>query len=127
MNNPQSLSLLALWGAAILYAIAMVAYSIRLAREADFRVQQRLAEKRLVAAPAVATGSQVGATAVATRASGEKDLPISARKALGIAKAATLVGAVLHGLGIIARGIEAGHVPWSNMYEYTITGSLLPW
>ena len=31
----QELSVLALWGATILYAVAMVAYSIRLAREAD--------------------------------------------------------------------------------------------
>ncbi len=37
----QAISVAALWGATILYAVAMVAYAIRLAREADARVQAR--------------------------------------------------------------------------------------
>ncbi|MFM8405548.1 MAG: c-type cytochrome biogenesis protein CcsB, partial [Actinomycetota bacterium] len=27
-------------------------------------------------------------------------------------------------LGVIARGVSAGRVPWSNMYEFSITGAL---
>ena len=27
-------------------------------------------------------------------------------------------------LGVVARGISAGRVPWSNMYEFSITGAL---
>jgi len=32
---------------------------------------------------------------------------------------------MLQAVGVAARGIEAGHVPWSTMYEYTISGSLV--
>ena len=111
----QSLSVAALWGATILYAIAMVAYSIRLAREADAKVQA----KRLVTA-----GGPAGEVTLAER-TGSAPLPRSAVKALGIARSATLVGFVLNGIGVLARGIEANHVPWSDMYEYSITGSFV--
>jgi len=123
----QELSVLALWGATILYAVAMVAYSIRLAREADAKVQAR----RLVA---VAVGADaVPAVAGPAQSTGHPAdapplkvvLPRSASKALGIARATTLVGLILNGVGVVARGIEAGHVPWSNMYEYAITGSFV--
>ena len=111
----QSLSIAALWGACILYAVAMVAYSIRLAREADARTQA----KRLAT-----VGGPADQVSSAT-ASGSAPLPKSAVKALGIARSATLVGFVLNGIGVVARGIEAQHVPWSDMYEYSITGAFV--
>ena len=89
----QTLSVLALWGAASLYAISMVAYSIRLSRIAAAR--------------------------------GAADASLGPDRPHGNARAATLVGAVIHGAGVTARGIEAGHVPWSTMYEYTITGAFV--
>lgn len=111
----QSLSLAALWGACILYAIAMFGYSIRLAREADVRTQA----KRLVTAGGPAEDAAPAA------ASGSEKLPKSAVKALGIARSATTVGFVLNAIGVAARGVEAKHVPWSDMYEYSITGALI--
>jgi len=113
--NPQTLSYVSLWGATILYAVAMVAYSVRLAREADAKVQA----KRLVTAGGPATD-----VTLAER-SGSAPLPRSAVKALGIARSATLVGFILNGIGVLARGIEASHVPWSDMYEYSISGSFV--
>lgn len=89
--NAQSLGVATLAAAAALYAIALIAYSVRLARVAEAR------------------GT-------------DKALPARDR-ALGIARAAILVGAVLHAVGVIARGIEAGHVPWATMYEFTLIGS----
>jgi cytochrome c-type biogenesis protein CcsB len=44
-------------------------------------------------------------------------------RASGISGASVTVGLALHAIGLIARGVEAGHVPWSTMYEYTITFS----
>ena len=43
----QNISVIALWGATVLYAIAMVAYSIWLARAADAKVQ-RLIDRQAV-------------------------------------------------------------------------------
>jgi len=131
----QAISVAALWGATILYAVAMIAYAIRLAREADARVQSRRAVQLKEAAPAQASGASVGSVAVATPASGTPlstnpaptvvKMSRTATKALGIARSATLVGFILNGIGVLARGIEAGHVPWSDMYEYAISGSFV--
>ena len=46
-----------------------------------------------------------------------------ADKAARIATALTILGTAVLFIAIIARGISAGRVPWSNMYEFSITGS----
>ena len=35
------------------------------------------------------------------------------------------IAAVIHGAGVILRGISASRVPWANMYEFSITGSFV--
>ncbi|WP_062524478.1 c-type cytochrome biogenesis protein CcsB [Demequina rhizosphaerae] len=118
--NPTDLSVIALGGATVLYAIAMVAYAIRLARVADEKVAAKAAAAVPVGAGAPAAPADEAPADEAPAAS--SPLKRSA-KAAGIARSTTLVGALLHGVGLAARGIDAGHVPWSNMYEYTISGS----
>jgi cytochrome c-type biogenesis protein CcsB len=103
---------MALWAATSLYAIGMVAYAIRLAR---------VAEARGAAVPVAAAQDRGHADS----SSAGPVAPPPADKAYGIARATTVVGAVLHMVGVVARGIESGHVPWSTMYEYTISGSLV--
>lgn len=113
----QELSWLALWGATALYAIAMVASSFHLARVADARVAARSKQ-----AVAVGSGAQKSGetTDLATPASA-----VVKTKAKGIAEATLLMGGLLNLVGVVTRGIEAEHVPWSNMYGYTITGALV--
>jgi cytochrome c-type biogenesis protein CcsB len=36
-----------------------------------------------------------------------------------------LAAVVMHGLGVVGRGIAAGRVPWANMYEFSITGTFV--
>ena len=45
-------------------------------------------------------------------------------KAARIATAMMALGFLLLFGGVIARGISNQHVPWSNMYEFSITGAL---
>ena len=45
-------------------------------------------------------------------------------KAARIATAMMILGFILLFAGIVARGISAKHVPWGNMYEFSITGAL---
>lgn len=40
-----------------------------------------------------------------------------------IATAMMILATVLLFFGILARGISAGHAPWGNMYEFSITGA----
>ena len=115
----QELSWFALWGATALYAIAMVASSIHLSRVADAKA----AAKGKVGA---VVGAQRSGDATARTASASAaDRVVVRSKATGIARSTTLVGAILNGLGVIARTVEAGHAPWSTMYEYTITGTFV--
>jgi len=41
----------------------------------------------------------------------------------GIAVSTTLLGLVLHVVGVLCRGLAAHRVPWGNLYEFTIAGS----
>jgi cytochrome c-type biogenesis protein CcsB len=36
-----------------------------------------------------------------------------------------ILAVILHGTGVMLRGIAASRVPWANMYEFSITGSLV--
>lgn len=121
-----ALSVFALWTATVLYAIAMVTYSVRLAKVADLAVERKRAA---TVTPAVTKAKgKITATLEKepTRASdGNAETARVAAKSLGIGRSATVVGLVAHAVGVAARGIDAGHVPWSNMYEFSISGSLV--
>ena len=113
----QELSWLTLWGATALYAIAMVASSFHLARVADTRIEARAKKKVAVGSASNDAGETPESV---TTASG-----VVKTKAKGIAQATLFMGGLLNLVGVVARGIEAQHVPWSNMYGYTITGVLV--
>src|SRR5579875_2411882 len=36
-----------------------------------------------------------------------------------------IVGAVVHAGAAVLRGVAAGRVPWANMYEFAMTGTLI--
>jgi cytochrome c-type biogenesis protein CcsB len=45
-------------------------------------------------------------------------------KTARIATAMMILGFLLLFVGVVARGVSAGRVPWGNMYEFSITGAL---
>ncbi len=137
--NVTDVSVMALWTAATLYAIAMVAYSVRLARVADARLTAKNA-----ALVSVGAGSGAAFATDATEADASADAPAAQEsvsppairpsakpgakpgaRSQGIGRAAMLVGLALHLVGVVTRGIDAGHAPWSSMYEFTIAGSMV--
>ena len=42
-----------------------------------------------------------------------------------IGVALTVLGALIHGAGVVTRAIGAGRVPWGNMYEFLTTGAFV--
>ncbi|MEV7635319.1 c-type cytochrome biogenesis protein CcsB [Pseudarthrobacter enclensis] len=42
-----------------------------------------------------------------------------------VAVALTILGAVIHGAGVVTRALGAGRVPWGNMYEFLTTGAFV--
>ncbi|MBO1752443.1 c-type cytochrome biogenesis protein CcsB [Actinotalea sp. BY-33] len=142
------LSTLLAWGAVTAYAIALVAFSIDLARLADGLARpaealggrgQAAAAGDTVAAGAGAAGTTtmtpvatpVGTTSADLAGPSGDDGPEAAggpgrsRRAVGVAMATTTLGLGLHVLAAVLRGIAAGRVPWANMYEFTLVGTLV--
>ena len=105
------LSTLLVWGAATAFTIALIAYSVDLARIAD-RAQKRVPEAAVVG----------GRPATAVAGSEAQSAPGRSVRAEGIARSTTLLGLVLLFAGIVLRGIAAGRWPTANMYEFTIVG-----
>ncbi|NHI17944.1 c-type cytochrome biogenesis protein CcsB [Microbacterium excoecariae] len=110
-------SVISLWTAIAVYALAFIAYAVDLARrsEASVRMKDRRAE--LVAAG--------GGSALAEEPAGGDPAvphnPVMAR----IGTTLTWIAFLLHLAAAVMRGIGAGRVPWSNMYEFAMMGTLL--
>ena len=80
----------------------------------------------IYAAMAVYTGAFLTfVTHLSRLASEKKKVRAAATKLERVAIIVLTVGAVLHGTGVVLRGIAASRVPWANMYEFSITGSFV--
>ncbi len=58
-------------------------------------------------------------------ASEKKKIRGEATKIERIAIILMIIASLLHGVGVLLRGIAASRVPWANMYEFSITGSFV--
>ncbi len=47
------------------------------------------------------------------------------RPSARVAVALTILGLVIHAIGVVTRAIAANRVPWGNMYEFCTTGALV--
>ncbi len=80
----------------------------------------------IYAAMAVYTGAFLTFVSHLSRlASEKKKVRSAATKLERVAIIVLAVGALLHGTGVVLRGIAASRVPWANMYEFSITGSFV--
>ena len=140
--SPGELSTILVWGATAAYAIAFVAFAIDLARLADTRTAARTDARRtlVTAGASAASGGVDGAPSGAVSGAAGAAAPGGAsaggpgaggagaavrRRAVGIAMSTTVLGLVFHVAGAVLRGLAAGRVPWANMYEFTVIGTLV--
>ncbi|MEY3677072.1 MAG: hypothetical protein RL351_299 [Actinomycetota bacterium] len=80
----------------------------------------------IYAAMAVYTGAFLTFVSHLSRLASEKmKVRTAATKLERVAIIVLAVGALLHATGVVLRGIAASRVPWANMYEFSITGSLV--
>ena len=141
----DAVSVLLVWTAIAIYALAFIAYAVDLARRSDLALQQKDAAandaaraRELVGAAAsgVVGGARAGSDGSAvSRVRAEEDAAAidlearpSARKRYvwaRIGTSLTVLGFLFHVAADITRGIAAGRVPWSNMYEFALTGTML--
>jgi cytochrome c-type biogenesis protein CcsB len=58
-------------------------------------------------------------------ASTKKSVRAGASRLERVGIALLALAAIIHGVGVVLRGISASRVPWANMYEFSITGSFI--
>ncbi len=125
----DQVSVLLVWTAIAVYALAFIAYAWDLARRSAQAVEAKDAadrvlvrERELVAAGAATAGrADDRADAASLPVAPARPRQLFAR----IATTLTWVAFLFHVAGDVTRGIAAGRVPWSNMYEFSLTGTML--
>lgn len=132
MDSLESLSLLLIWTAIGIYAAAFVAFAFDLARRSQESIDARVPAKVEANAYAMAGGGARGSGLPDTTV---PDAPASDSPASGaprrrrvmarIGTSLTVLGFVFHLAGTLGRGIAAGRVPWANLYEFAMIGTLL--
>lgn len=110
-----------LWTAIAIYALAFVAYAFDLARRSQVTADaQSVREEALVGAPPRASSVR-GAPSSGEAPTGGSPRFVMAR----VGTALTVLGFVFHLAATLTRGIAAGRVPWANLYEFAMIGTLL--
>ncbi|MGC5221065.1 c-type cytochrome biogenesis protein CcsB [Micromonospora sp. DT81.3] len=130
----DAVSIVLIWTAIALYALAFVAYAFDLARRSSAAVDAqdaagtaRLAEPVLVGATVRGRSGAVEARRGSPLGAGEGrgDGPRTRYVMARIGTSLTVLGFAFHFGAALTRGIASGRVPWSNMYEFAMTGTLL--
>ncbi|GAA1136835.1 c-type cytochrome biogenesis protein CcsB [Microbacterium natoriense] len=109
-----------LWTAIAIYAASFVAYAFDLAR----RSQATADAKTVREGELVGVGARGGAPAVTATGAAADPAPqrfVMAR----IGTSLTILAWVFHLAAAVTRSIAAGRVPWANLYEFAMIGTLL--
>lgn len=127
MPDLDSLSILFVWTAIAIYAAAFIAYAFDLARRSEVSSDARLAREREAAlVGAGAPAAAVRASEEADAADDASDSPAKPRYVMArIGTVLTALGFAFHLAATVLRGIAAERVPWANLYEFAMIGTLL--
>ena len=118
----DEISLLLVWTAVAIYVLAFIAYAIDLARRSDLALK---AKDEVVARELVTAGGG-GVLDASSGSTASGNTPAKPRYLWArMGTALTALGFLFHLAGTVLRGIAAERVPWSNMYEFALTGVLL--
>ncbi len=107
-----------LWTAIAIYAAAFVAYAFDLARRSQATADALTVREQVL----------VGASGRSVPASGEAPGAIAAPQRFVMARigtSLTVLGFLFQLAATVTRGIAAGRVPWANLYEFAMMGTLL--
>jgi len=131
METLEQYSILLVYSAMAIYALAFISFALDLAkRSSQMKAAAAVAAPvtaELVGASVSGRGGAVDAPAVPAGAGDASGVDASRKRSvtLRIGVALTILGFLLQLVGVVLRGIAAGRVPWANMYEFSITGTLL--
>ena len=119
MFDLEVISPVLLWTAIAIYAAAFIAFAFDLARRSQISADaQTVREAELVGA-----GARGGVTLTAT---GKPIEPKPQRFVMArIGTSLTVLAFIFHLGATLTRGFAAGRVPWANLYEFAMIGTLL--
>jgi len=125
-------SVVLLISAMAVYAMALVAFALDLARRAAVTVATSTAEgtgRAAASQDVTVQASEAASTLVLVKTNSQTEelatAPPERYRSLRIGFSLTLVAFVLQLAADILRGLAAGRVPWANMYEFSMTGTLV--
>ncbi len=127
----DAVSVLLIWTAIAIYALAFIAYALDLARRSAAAVDAQGVPEYATKPELVGVGTRLGSGAPARPVGGTPTGSVTAppRKPrqmwARVGTALTVLAFLFHLGATITRGIAAERVPWSNMYEFSMTGTLL--
>jgi cytochrome c-type biogenesis protein CcsB len=126
--NLNELSILSLYSAMAEYALAFIAFSIDLAKRSSAVDAAEGEAGRVAAGEPVAAGSAGGTstlTRISARIANDASTPYGRSASLRVGVSLSILAWGLHLVAAVLRGIAADRVPWANMYEFAMTGTLL--
>ena len=119
MFDLEVISPILLWTAIAVYAAAFVAFAFDLARRSQLSADAAsVREFELVGAGAGSRGAK-GASASGSDVAPQRF--VMAR----IGTSLTVLAFIFHLAATVTRGLAAGRVPWANLYEFAMMGTLL--
>lgn len=116
-----------LYSATAVYALAMLSHIVEwaLAHQLPADVSMSGRAERAALVPSGISSSSVGGQVRASVPPAASEEEVERSDKYGrIGFALTVLGLLLHAVGVMSRGIAAGRVPWGSMYEFSITVSL---
>ncbi|TFC02466.1 c-type cytochrome biogenesis protein CcsB [Cryobacterium adonitolivorans] len=110
------------------YAVAFIAFSIDLAKRSSAVDAADTESAKTEAGEAAAVGSAGGTstlTRISARMANDAATPYGRSASLRVGVSLTVLAWALQLVATVLRGIAADRVPWANMYEFAMTGTLL--
>jgi len=124
--NLNELSVLSLYSAMAVYALAFIAFSIDLAKRSSAVDAADVETAKAEAGEAVGSaGGTSTLTRISARMANDAATPYGRSASLRVGVSLTVLAWVLQLVATVLRGIAAERVPWANMYEFSMTGTLL--
>ncbi|HSP53627.1 MAG TPA: c-type cytochrome biogenesis protein CcsB [Cryobacterium sp.] len=113
------------------YALAFIAFSFDLAKRSAAVTSATAADEqdRLADSAggevAAAAGGTTTLTRISARIANDAAMPYGRSPSLRVGLSLTVLAFLIHLMATILRGVAAERVPWANMYEFAMTGTLL--
>ncbi|TFC92228.1 c-type cytochrome biogenesis protein CcsB [Cryobacterium sinapicolor] len=113
------------------YALAFIAFSFDLAKRSAAVTSATAADDRERLAgsahreAAETSGGTTTLTRISARIANDAVTPYGRSASLRVGVSLTVLAWLIHLMSAVLRGVAAERVPWANMYEFAMTGTLL--